>query len=262
MRNIYKKGPELKKTVTQGTIINNCVAEKYCCEVWGVIVTPRCDMAHSGKVTHVHYLPIVPFEEWYKIDGIPFLWSKAFEKARTKILDFCKDNKFPEVNLKEKQLRVLCDSIKEQTQKDKFKNVIDSFFQLTKTNPSDYKPNANDKENLVENLIKGDIHAFHLIEDWDGKEGDYKVVLLRDLKRLEYNVAIGMNAGIEEKTITEKWKNDLAYSATMDTIYQMVAEIVSPNIEQLMERFSYNFCRIGVEDMDANVNEVLKGIIK
>ena len=48
-RNIYKQRPELEKVVTQGTIINHCIAEKYCCDVWGVIVTPRCDIAHTMR---------------------------------------------------------------------------------------------------------------------------------------------------------------------------------------------------------------------
>ena len=88
------------------------------------------------------------------------------------------------------------------------------------------------------------------------------VVLLRELKRLEYTIAIGMSSGIEEKTIAETWKNDLAYSVSRDFLYETEAEIVSPFVEQLMERFSYNFCRIGVEDMDENVEDVLKSFIK
>lgn len=261
MRNIYKTEPTIKKVVTQGTIINNCVAEKYHCDVYGVVVTPRCDLEHSGKVTHVHYLPIVPLDDWYKIDGLHYLWTRACERCKRKINETCKKYGFPMSNLKEKQLRALCDTIIEQKDKNSFKSAIDSYYELLKTDPLDYQPNGDEKGKLVANLHKGDIPAFMLIEDW-GKEDNYRVVLLRDLKRIEYNVAVSMANGIEEKSIVNKWRNDLAYSVNHDTIYSMEAEIISPFIEQLMERFSYNFCRIGVEDMDENVEDILKSIIK
>lgn len=261
MRDIYRKDSVIKKVVTQGTIINNCVAEKYHCDVYGVVITPRCDLAHSGKVTHVHYLPIVPLEDWFKVDGLHYLWTRALDKCNRKINDTCKKKGFPMANLKEKQLLALCDSISDQKEKDSFKSNIGKYFELLNMDPLDYKPNADEKGKLIENLHKGDIPAFMLIEDWS-KDDNYRVILLRDLKRLEYPIAIGMANSIEEKSIVNKWKNDLAYSANQDTIYATEAEMVSPFVEQLMERFSYNFCRIGVEDMDENVEEVLKNIIK
>ena len=260
-RTIYRQGPELEKVVTQGTIINHCIAEKYCCDAWGVIVTPRCDIAHTGKVTHVHYLPLVPFEEWYKNDGIHYMWTKSLEKYRKKVQDTCKEKGFPSSNLGEKQLRQLCDSIADVKEKDKFKSYIDKFYEIQKTRPKDYKPSIEEKKQMVTNLRKGDIAAFCLIEDWR-EEDKYMVILLRDLKRLDYNTAIGLAAGIEEATISDYWRNDLAYSVTKDLIYNTEAEIVSPFLEHLMERFSYNFCRIGVDDMDENVEDVLKSIIK
>ena len=164
-------------------------------------------------------------------------------------------------NMKEKQLRTLCDSIVDQKTKNTFMSSIEKYYELLKTDPSEYKPTSDDKTRLIENMHKGEIAAFMLIEDWE-KEDNYRVVLLRDLKRLEYNVVMGMATSIAEKTIVNKWCNDLAYSVKQDTIYSMETEIVSPYIEQLMERFSYNFCRIGVEDMDDNVEEVLRKMIK
>lgn len=260
-RTIYKQGPEREKRVTQGSIINHCVAEKYSCNVYGVIVTPRCDMAHLGKVTHVHYLPVVPFEEWFKVDGVHYLWTKALEKYRVKVQNTCKAKGFPTSNLGEKQLRQLCDSITDSKEKDKFKSDIDNYYKVHRTSPNEYKPSNDEKAKIVANLRKGDIAAFCLIEDWR-EENKFMVVLLRELKRLDYNFAIGMALGIEEKTISETWKNDLEYSVSKDLIYSTEAEIIPPYVELLMERFSYNFCRVGVEDMDENVEDVLKEIIK
>ena len=251
----------IKRAITQGSVINNCVAEKYHCDVYGVIVTPRCELAHSGKVTHVHYLPIVPLDEWYKVDGLYYLWSKAVDRYGRKISDICKKHGFPLSNLREKQLLALCDSLSDVKEKDSFKKSIEQYYELLKIDPQEYKPNGDEKNRLIENMHKGDIPAFMLIEDW--KESDkYRVVLLRDMKRLEYDVVMGMGTSIAEKTIVSKWRNDLAYSVEQDTIYSMEAEILSPFIEQLMERFSYNFCRIGVEDMDEKVEDVMRNNFK
>ena len=33
----------------QGTIINGCITEYYNRDVWGVIITPRCDIDNGGR---------------------------------------------------------------------------------------------------------------------------------------------------------------------------------------------------------------------
>ena len=79
MRNFYV----MPREITQGSIINNCLADCYPeAHVDGIIITPRCDLAHDAKVNFIHYLPIVSFKEWLLNDGKEYLFAKWFEKKK------------------------------------------------------------------------------------------------------------------------------------------------------------------------------------
>ena len=53
IRNIYFEKPIVNR-MTQGSIINGCVADAFPGEeVFGLIITPRCDISHDGKVDSV-----------------------------------------------------------------------------------------------------------------------------------------------------------------------------------------------------------------
>lgn len=256
MRQVYVNDKRITKQINQGSIINNCIADNYNCEVYGVIVTPRCDLAHEGKVAHVHYLPIVSFADWYKKDGLEYLWTKQKLTYEKSIIQECNNNNFPTAHLKETQLRLLAESLSEASKRDKFCSSISQYFNLIKTHPTDYIPNKEQKQKLIENIRANNIAGYHLIEDWRTSDS-YCVVLLRDLKRLQFNVATSLGHGIDEASITDTRKNDLSYSIGHDLIYSIDAEIASPYVEQLMERFSRNFCRVGVEDFDNKTVETI-----
>ena len=75
MRNFYV----MPREITQGSIINNCLADCYPeAHVDGIIITPRCDLAHDAKVNFIHYLPIISFKEWLLNDGKEYLFAKWF----------------------------------------------------------------------------------------------------------------------------------------------------------------------------------------
>ena len=79
IRSIYIESPLIGK-MTQGSIINGCISEDFPNEeVYGFIITPRCDLEHQGKVNTVHYIPAVPFELWFDVIARPIikdLWQK------------------------------------------------------------------------------------------------------------------------------------------------------------------------------------------
>lgn len=256
MRIIYKNNKTLINNVTQGSIIDHCVAENYKCKVWGVIITPRCDLAHDGKVTHVHYLPIIDFHEWFQIDGLDYLFTKAKLKAEQSLKEECEKNRFPFEKMNQTNLVKMAETIEDKGVKESLHNRINQYFSLLKNNPEVFQPNSSSVKTLIDNLIKNQIPGYHLIEDWE-KANSFKVVLLRDLKRLEFNIAKAMGGGIEEKLIKETWKNDLEYSLSKDSLYQVQAEMLSPYVELLMERFSRNFCRVGVDDFDTSISNIL-----
>ena len=67
MSDFYIKN-QTKIPIQQGVIINGCIAENYTQDTCGLIITPRCDIGNGGKVSTIHYLPIVSLKEWILVD--------------------------------------------------------------------------------------------------------------------------------------------------------------------------------------------------
>ena len=55
-----------------------------------------------------------------------------------------------------------------------------------------------------------------------------------------------MGCGLEKGSINEDDELNLKIEET--DLYHICAQVRSPFIEHIMQRFSYNFCRVGVED--------------
>lgn len=256
MRQVYNNRLRLKRNLTQGSIISHCLAENYKCEIWGLIITPRCDLAHRGKVSNVHYIPIIDFDQWFKYDGKKYLYEKAYAKSVENLEKMCLEFGFPLNNMSEENMMRMAESMNCKSRRDSFVCKLKKYYELQKISPFDYEPTKDGKCSLIDNLIKNQISGFHLIEDWSDTR-KFKIILLRDLKRLEYDVAIEMVNGVEESAISAINKNDLECSLSKDLIYEIKAEIASPYIEHIMERFSHNFCRVGVSDFENNTKELL-----
>lgn len=98
MRQFFKSY-RMVRTLTQGSIINNCIADNYAegLDVYGLIITPRCDLAHEGKVNTVHYLPIVDFDDWLCCDGEAYLLNKWAVKNKYKFEQLCKNIIFHQI---------------------------------------------------------------------------------------------------------------------------------------------------------------------
>lgn len=94
MRQIF----EIKKNysqIDQGSIITGCIAEDYPeCEAWGCVITPRCDLAHKGKVSTIHYLPIINIDDWVRNEARNVLkrrWIEGLHKYLNNILNSFKN---------------------------------------------------------------------------------------------------------------------------------------------------------------------------
>ena len=95
MQRLYKEDQQLVSKVTQGAIFSNAIATKYTDDVYGLIISARCDLEHEGKVEYVYYLPIVDLKQWYENDGRYYLLCKDIEKKKHKLEAECIKNKFP-----------------------------------------------------------------------------------------------------------------------------------------------------------------------
>ena len=54
MRQFYK-GYRMVRTLTQGSVINKCIADNYAKEldVYGLVITPRCDLARKSPLARM-----------------------------------------------------------------------------------------------------------------------------------------------------------------------------------------------------------------
>ena len=262
MRRFYE-GKRLTRELTQGSIINHCLADNYMNvdNVYGFIITPRCDLAHDAKVTHIHYLPIVDFKDWVKNDGMDYLFHKWNQHNTRKFSKTCQKYSIPtyldSYSLYE---RIANELIRELSEKTDFLSCAKVVINPQRDDEKfiTFCNNTN-KTNMVENLLQDKLAAFYLIEDWNGRNDNFKIILLRELKRISFSVAKRISNGLDLASIDTK-KDDLKYNSQNCDLCQVCAQVSSPFVEHVMQRFSHNFCRIGVEDRGVEKDVLLNKI--
>lgn len=277
IRSIYIESPLIGK-MTQGSIINGCISEDFPNEeVYGFIITPRCDLEHQGKVNTVHYIPAVPFELWFDVIARPIIKDLWQKDNKSKLNNLFKGSKLGdevmETGLSYEQLNQLCNlKISKKTIKDEIKQLLDAYFNK---NPDyfdlfllDGEGKPKNKHKLIEYLsrLEGNgIPAYYAIEGWDeyGKN-KHLVLMLRDVRRLQFETAMQIKNGVYENMlgIKDTLKDDLFLNNMPKHFYWVQAQIASPFVEHIMQAFVYNFSRIGVEDRPGNTVDIMFNAIK
>ena len=270
MRDIYDKG--IITNLTQGAIINNCVAEEYDnCEVWGCVITPRCDLANEGKVSTFHYLPIVDFEYWVDIVMRQMLIKDYRNNLRSAINNQLNDsgagkNLLSVFSNKEDILKAASYAKMKNKQYHEFENKCNAYFDGDEKCEKDYLSNRSHYKKIISDLLSNDIHGYYLIESWKSKE-EFKVILLRDVRRLSIftkeKYENWENRGFEDEQFYRK--NDVSDCLKYKNHYQIVGCIKSPFVENILQSFSYNFTRVGVpsfeEDTSARLAEIINTVL-
>lgn len=275
-RVLYDYSPLYSK-LTQGSIINGCIAEAFPNkEVFGVIITPRCDLSHDGKVLTVHYVPLVPFELWFDVIAKPII-KEQWKKDLANRLDSKFNNAKVGSNIMEANLTYddLCKIVEQKVlkQKDKVEinELLDAYFDIKESAFNDYLLDEKSHKrghkmfDYFSRLQENSIHPYYLLEGWqEYGENKHLVVMLRDVRRIEYNIANRIGKGVEESILglEDTTHNDLFLTPKKNNFYFIQALIASPFIEHIMEAFVYNFSRIGVEDRAGNTFDLLNKSVK
>lgn len=249
----------MPREVTQGSIINCCLASQYPDKhVYGIVITPRCDLAHEGKVDYVHYLPIVDFKDWYLIDGLNYLYSKWYSKKKEKFLSLCKCYSIPNSIEGVDKYEKMASCITDKNQRDNYLNVVKLYFEASSDSKEflEYAKGNKAKDMIIENLLRDSLSAFYLIEDWEKDSHAYKIILLRELRRISFDSAVLIGKGMNCSQINKKM-DELNFD---DETCFIQSQVTSPLVEHIMQRFSYNFCRVGVADR--NKNEITSQLMK
>ena len=262
MDNIYIKSDK-KIPIQQGVIINGCIAENYDFDTYGLIITPRCDIGNGGKVSTIHYLPIVPLEKWIIVDCL----QNSIRKFRNKLSKKLEKNEISSTLL---EYLVNIDDfktiVKEKPNKQNLIEEYSSFYKIIIDKNYDCKELLNYCNNEYSDLYSFRHNRFYLIKNWNNPN-KYNVILLRDIKRISLDLISQFPNGCQNKNFDEKvyLLNDI-YKSDSVYYFKTITQISSPYIEYVIQQFSHNFCRIGVDHPinkdDIKSNYELEKIIK
>ena len=269
MREIFNKKKKYSK-ITQGTIITGCVSQRYIgCDVYGCIITARCDLANE-KVDSVHYLPIISYEDWLKREIFEDFKNEWISNRKKKVIQKLKEHNFPEDfidrNLtREGLLASISANFKNKKDTDAFIKVYDEWQSAISCNNNKIlkeKDTEGVLKRYIEMLVKNERSEWYFIEDWNNNDEDekYRIILLKEINKISISCALKLPDGILEEDVNDSFYSDnmLARTDDKELMYYVESEIKSPFIEHILQRFSLNFYRIGVEDINtAQVTEKL-----
>ena len=273
-RSIYESYPFYGR-MTQGSIINGCIAEDFPGEdVFGLIVTPRCDLGHEGKVSTVHYVPVVPFERWFEVIAKPIIREQWKKRLANQINTIFRESKVTSGNILDADLSyddlmlINQEKVSKTKNQEKISLLLKEFFEKN-TDADDFNTflsecitaTKSNELSLYLKALEGDKNAsFYLIEGWDDYGANkHLVIILRDVRRIQFEIANMIKGGVTESElhITDQLHNDLFLSNDNSNFFWVQAHIKSPFIEHIMQAFIHNFSRIGVEDRPADTIEKL-----
>jgi hypothetical protein len=267
-RNIYKETSIGK--LQQGYIFNNATSEDYIgSEVYGIIITPRCDIDNE-KVSTFHYLPVIRFEDWLLKDYwsiLKKLLLKMLYQSVNVILDNNKISKnvvgvFPVEEIKDK----IKSKIKGKKHQDRFCELIDwlKLISDTKNTVSNdflkkvhgYSTFQKIGNNIIKDLTQDNQKDFYLIEDWEKNDG-YYVILLREIQKINWELGMKIANGVNSNDLNDDFyrKNDIK-NVTDGFTYPLI-ELDSPFIEHLIQKFFTNFGRVGINNHELNLHNTL-----
>ena len=249
--------------ITQGSIISGLEINRYSeYPVWGLVITPRCDLARGISVETVHILPIVDLEAWYYVEGKQLLIDKHRTKLKEKInkklpKDLCNGDVF-ESGFSNNELKKFFNDITDP----KVRETVINWIELLDKDDNVLLSNSSKSDSissLIDNLFNDKEKRFYLIEDWKNPNST-KVILLREILCVSRDIAQKFKAGFTEKeyTATTLKLNNLRTTKEKTLTYEIQKEILSPFIEHIMQRFAYNFTRIGVTDRTPSIIDQIK----
>ena len=257
--------------ITQGSVISGVRFENYkgtYCSA--VVITARCDLANKGKVGKVFYLCAVPLKEWVlSRKGIGIIAAKEIKNCQEKLesitkrygLDLQALIQFSEeevqtvlldVKMNEQHIKELCENMRIKKEFACIKYSNSRFIELLKEDKFKKELVAKLKE-----IADGkNTHLCFIPRDAYNNDMCFSDGLIVDLEEIDC-FTTEVKEMIEDyridklelsRTDYEKWNK--VFCLSEEPGYVIVdACLKSPWIEYLMQKFSYSFTRIGVDNM-------------
>jgi hypothetical protein len=263
--------------LTQGIIFTGAIAEQYRgCAVYGVIITARCDIAHD-KAHVYNYLPIVSFSDWMERDFVDLVLPALKKNINSNISSLLKNMKFsPSIMMSAAPSEVYERLVKETASK-KAKESFEKNLQFLQDVDDVEKSFTKEKlvklvndfpslrDDFINRLLNHNLNGYYFLESIDvGDINEGFVVLLREIGSIPRYLASKLQDGF---AVDELGLIIQSNAACQDKIcfegieYAMpISQLLSPNIEHLMQSFGSTFCRIGVKDIDSKYPDYMRNL--
>jgi hypothetical protein len=245
--------------------------------VFGVVLTARCDLAQD-KYNVLNYAPTVPLDEWLKVDGYELIIDKIAADLSSRIESALKVVGLPSSVLVSQTPKSILDNYIRAPDADakikkhdaKFVD-LDARLQQLSACRAGFGPSSlqlfNDYDQIVRSTIKELVHqklsGYYFLPaiEIDAPQTGF-VVLLREVahlpRRLSHLVAEGLEADHSELAENSEWHVHLSF--THSDFAMPIGELTSPQVEHLLQTFSFLFGRIGLPDPDKESVAALCGI--
>jgi hypothetical protein len=255
----------LFNTITQGTIFSCAKADRYIGKlVHGLAITARCDIAKDKHV--LNYLPVVTLHDWLHCDGLEILFANSLKSAQSDFNGLLRNAQISISVLDSVPRKTVVesffdseDALKPQKKQSAMAHKISDLlykleaFVFENQDDRDWFLNAHKLQvsALLKDLIDNKVPSFYFLPSaTEDNENNGCVVLLRESSILPRQLAKEVASGIEQKSGVPNI--DLHLSFAIDDFAQPVGQVPSPNIEHILQTFSYMFGRIGLENYSSN----------
>lgn len=253
--------------ITQGSIFNGAKSSAYPNnkDIYGVIITPRCDIAHKN-VPLYYYLPAVRLSDWLKVDFPPIYLSKIEKDVKQNLIDTL---------YKLKESTSIVDKFKaadveniirkhNPTLKSSLEGKLEIWKALEKYKNGGSltdvisKDSSNVRKGILEELLENKNANFYFIES---KEEEGFILRMREISRLTPAIMFQLAQGIDNKLTKEELSSNDLRQLDDDDLFMPLYVIRSPFIEHIIQHFLQQFNRIGIEDVSrefvSKINEMI-----
>ena len=270
--------------VDQGSIYYGFRSEKYPdIKCYAVVISARCDIAQH-KIKKYYYLIALDVLDWLQS---PFGCAYALEGFQKNVLNSL-SNKLNtcQINIdlllsfgSEQREKVLLDKVSKPADRkwinEKLSKVVQlqealkSKAKLSELIKSDEKAKNAIKDTILEISKSKHTHYVYIPQKSYLSEGSLEKGLIIDLQEIgiltEKDANIIESPGIDYSLLSGLAKEDATrqkkqfFLNNEEDFVGFEGKIESPWIEYTVQRFSNNFIRIGIEDLEENVVEGLVG---
>ncbi|RRH68868.1 hypothetical protein [Falsigemmobacter faecalis] len=259
-------------TITQGTIFCCASAERYPgARVFGVAITARCDVAND-KFPVLNYIPAVLLTDWFHCDGWEILHSKTSKAAEGSFLSALKQQDISETILYSKSHREIYESFfvgenalgSARKSAERVRGIVEEIeilanLQITSLEQRNYLLDKYQKysRQIIQDLIEHKLSGHYYLPAIPGEDNVPLVALMRESSFIPRDIAEAIARGTDQARAPQVSRGGAGLDFSIDEFAMPLGQLMSPNIEHLMQTYSQMFGRIGIEDTPA---EALKAI--